>query len=213
METGKGIHRTRFPIPAFLYFQQHIDDIAQIAAYDGESVTFSDGGEPLRLEGGRVSANFFSLLGVKPAMGRDFLQSEDHHGANPVVLLSDRFWRQRYSADPHIIGRTAVIDAEEFTVIGVLPRGFQFQGAPVDVWRSRIVDTRTFAPTSVRLAASYLSVVARLRPGVSADLLQRKIFSTVHMTLLVLWGAVVCLLIIACANVANLVLARATAGA
>jgi putative ABC transport system permease protein len=109
------------------------------------------------------------------------------------------------------------------------------------VWRSRIVDTVTFAHTSVRLGASYLTVVARLRPGaalsglraklalvaaqyrqensgnsdilggVNADLLQRKIFSTVHMTLLVLWGAVVCLLIIACANVANLVLACATA--
>jgi MacB-like periplasmic core domain len=97
-------------------FQQHIGDVAQIAAYDDERVTFSDGGEPLRLEGGRVSSNFFSLLGVRPAMGRDFLPSEDHHGADPVVLLSDRFWRQRYSADPHIVGRTAVIDTEEFTV-------------------------------------------------------------------------------------------------
>jgi predicted permease len=230
-----------FSYPRFLYFQQHLADVAELAAYDDEAVTFSDGGEPQRLEGGRVSANFFSLLGVKPAMGRGFLASEDHHGANAVVLLSDRFWRQRYDADPKIIGRTVIIDSEEFVVIGVLPRGFQFQGAPVDVWRSRIVDTRTFAPTSVQLGASYLTVVARLHPGislsrlraelnvtgaqystenstnsdilgpVSADFLQKKLFSTVHVTLLVLWGAVVCLLVIACANVANLVLARATA--
>jgi len=230
-----------FSHPRFLYFRQRLADVAELAAYDDETVTFSDGGEPLRLEGGRVSANFFSLLGVKPAMGRSFLPSEDHHGANPVVLLSDRFWRQRYKADPNILGRTVIIDSEEFVVIGVLPRGFQFQGAPVDVWRSRIVDTRTFAPTSVQLGASYLTVVARLHPGVSlsqlraelpvtaaqysaqnstnsdvlgpvsADLLQQKLFSTVHVTLLVLWGAVICLLVIACANVANLVLARATA--
>jgi putative ABC transport system permease protein len=230
-----------FSYPRFLYFQQHLADVAELAAYDDETVTFSDGGEPLRLEGGRVSANFLSVLGVRPAMGRGFLASEDHHGATAVVLLSDRFWRQRYDANAKIIGRTVIIDSEEFVVIGVLPRGFQFQGAPVDVWRSRIVDTRTFAPTSVRLGASYLTIVARLHPGislsrlraelnvtgaqystehstnsdimgpVSADLLQRKLFSTVHVTLLVLWGAVICLLIIACANVANLVLARATA--
>ncbi len=230
-----------FSYPRFLYFQQHLGDLAGLAAYDDESVTFSDRGEPLRLEGGRVSANFFSVLGIRPAIGRGFLPSEDRHGAPPVVLLSDRFWRQRYHADPNIIGRAVVIDAEEFTVIGVLPRGFQFQGQPVDVWRSRIVDTRTFAPTSVRLGASYLTVVARLHPGVAlsqlrakvtavaaqysqensgnsdvlgpvnADFLQRKLFAAVHMTLLVLWGAVVCLLVIACANVANLVLARATA--
>jgi putative ABC transport system permease protein len=123
----------------------------------------------------------------------------------------------------------------------VLPRGFEFQGVPIDVWRSRIVDTRTFAPTSVQLGASYLTIIARLQPGVtlpqlraelsalaaqysrensgnsdivwpvSAELLQQKIFSTIHTTLLVLWGAVVCLLIVACANVANLGLARAAA--
>jgi predicted permease len=230
-----------FSYPRFLYFQEHLSGAAEIAAYDDETATFSDGGEPLRVEGGRVSANFFSLLGIRPALGRTFLPNEDHHEANPVVLLSDRFWRRRYNADPAIVGRTVVIDAEEFSVIGVLPRGFEFQGVPIDVWRSRIVDTRTFAPTSVQLGASYLTIIARLQPSVtlpqlraelsalaaqysrensgnsdivgpvSAELLQQKIFSTIHTTLLVLWGAVVCLLIVACANVANLVLARAAA--
>lgn len=172
---GQSYSWYTFSYPRFLYFQQHISDLAEIAAYDDEVATFSDGGEPLRVEGGRVSANFFSLLGTKPALGRTFLLEEDRHGANPVVLLSDRFWRRRYHADPAIIGRSVVIDVEEFTVIGVLPRGFLFQGVPIDVWRSRIVDTRTFAPTSVQLGASYLTIVARLHPGVAIPQLRAKL--------------------------------------
>lgn len=230
-----------FSDPRFLYFQQRLSNVAELAAYDDETATLSDHGEPVSVEGGRVSSNFFSVLGITPQIGRGFLPSEDQHGANAVVLLSDRFWRARYHADPKIIGHAVVIDGEEFTVIGVLPRAFRFQRASVDVWRSRIVDTRTFAPASVRLGATYLTVIARLRRGVtlsrlraqlavvadhyrrdnpgnsdvlgpvSAETLQHKLFSAVHMTLLVLWGAVACLLVIACANVANLVLSHSTA--
>jgi len=230
-----------FSYPRFLYFEQHLRDLAETAAYDDETVTLTHRGEPIRLEGGRVSANFFSLLGVHPALGRSFLPSEDAHGATPVALLSDPLWRKLYHADPNVIGRTITVDSEEFTIIGVMPRNFQFLGEPVDVWRSRIVDTRTFAPTSVRLGASYLTIVARMNPGVTlaqvqaklnvvanqyvrenpgnsditasvhAASLQQKVFAGVHLTLLVLWASVICLLIIACANVANLVLARSTA--
>lgn len=230
-----------FSYPRFLYFQQHLRDLAETAAYDDETVTLTHRGEPIRLEGGRVSFNFFTLLGVQPALGRSFLPSEDAHGATPVALLSDPLWRKLYHADPNIIGRTITVDSEEFTVIGVMPRNFQFLGVPVDVWRSRMVDTRTFAPTSVRLGASYLTVVARMNHAVTlqqvqaklkvvagqyerenqsnSDLggavhaasLQQKVFGGVHLMLMVLWASVACLLIIACANVANLVLARSTA--
>ena len=230
-----------FSYPRFQYFQQHLRDDAELAAYDDEIVTLSLNDEPVRLEGGRVSANFFPLLGVKPAIGRFFRPIEDRHGADPAVVLSNRFWKQHYGGDPAILGRAIRIDNEEFTVIGVLPAGFQFLGVPIDVWRSRIVDTRTFAPTSVRLGANYLTVVARLRPRVSlaqlraklnvmqdqysrdnssnsdlggqvsADRLQQKVFGAIRLTLLVVWGAVICLLVIACANVANLVLARGIA--
>ncbi|HEY2017578.1 MAG TPA: ADOP family duplicated permease, partial [Bryobacteraceae bacterium] len=150
--------------------------------------------------------------------------------------------RQRYHGDPDVLGRAIRVDADEFTIVGVMPAGFQFNNVPVDIWRTRIVDTRTFAPASVNLGASYLTIVGRLRgavemrqgqarlgamdasyrrdnPGnsdvgadaVYADLLEREIFANVRRPLLVLWSAVGCLLIIACANVANLVLARATA--
>jgi putative ABC transport system permease protein len=229
-----------FSYPRFVYFRRQLRDLAELAAYDDEIVTLNDGREPVRLEGGRVSANFFSLLGVKPALGRAFLPEEDRHGAAPVALLSDRLWRQRYNANPNILGRAIEIDSESFTVIGIMPRHFQFLGVPVDVWRSRIVDTRTFAPASVQLGASYLTLIARLNTGatllqfqsklnvvaaqydknnpgnsdltsaVHAARLQETIFAGVHLTVLVLWAAVVFLLIIACANVANLVLARST---
>lgn len=139
-----------FSYPRFRYFQEHLRPEADLAAYDDETVTLSLHGEPVRLEGGRVSANFFPLLGVKPAIGRFFQPGEDRHGAEAVVVLGNRLWKERYGADPAILGRAIRIDDEEFTVIGVLPAGFQFLGVPVDVWRSRIVDTRTFAPTSVQ---------------------------------------------------------------
>ncbi len=229
-----------FSHPRFRYFEEHARPFADVAAYDDEIVTLRDHGEPERLEGGRVSANFFSVLGVSPALGRSFLASEDRHGAPPVALLSYDLWRKRYAGDRRVLGRAVRIDNDSYTVIGVLPAGFRFLGEPVDIWRSRIVDTRTFAPASVQLGARYLTVIARLHsehamkgaaakfaaidsqykrdnPGnsdatasVYADALQHQTFANLRMTLLVLWGAVTCLLLIACANVANLVLARAT---
>lgn len=230
-----------FSYPRFRFFQEHARDFVDLAAYDDEVVSFADRSDPQRLEGGRVSANFFSMLGVAPQLGRDFLPEEDRHAARPVALLSDRYRRRRYDADPHVVGRTVRVDSDEVTVIGVLPPGFQFRNEPVDIWRTRIIDTRTFSPESVRLGATYLTVLGRLRgatslrqaqamfhaiddaykrdnggnsdPGYSvyADLLEEEVFASFRMPLLALWGAVVCLLFIACANVANLVLARALA--
>ncbi len=115
-----------FSYPRFQYFQQHLADLTETAAYDDETVTLTYKGQPVRLEGGRVSSNFFSLLGVKPAIGRSFLPSEDLHGAPGVALLGDKLWRQRYGADPKIVGRTIAIDSEDFTVIGVIPGKFPF---------------------------------------------------------------------------------------
>ena len=230
-----------FSYPRFRYFQDRAQPFADLAAYDDEIVTVTDRGSPVRVEGGRVSANFFSVLRIQAELGRSFNSAEDAHGATPVAMLSDRFWRNRYGARRDILGQAIRIDNESFTVIGVLPAAFQFQSADVDVWRSRIVDTRTFAPSSVQSGSSYLTVIARLHPGfdlpqararlaslarqysqdhagnsdvdgfVQADRLQRKLFANLHVTLLVLWGAVLCLLVIACANVANLMLARASA--
>ena len=230
-----------FSYPRFQYFRERAREFTDLAAYDDEIVNYTDGDVPERLEGGRVSANFFSVLGTAPALGRGFLPEEDRPGAPPVALLSDSYWRKRYRADPGVLGRTVRVDADEFTIVGVLPPGFQFRNVPVDIWRTRMVDTRTFAPESVRLGASYLTIVGRLRGDIPlrqaqaqlgaiddgyrrdyrgnsdvarpvyADLLEQELYANVRRPLVMLWGAVACLLLIACANVANLVLARAAA--
>ncbi|HEY2015110.1 MAG TPA: ABC transporter permease, partial [Bryobacteraceae bacterium] len=85
-----------FSYPRFQYFRESARDFVDLAAYDDEIVSVADGTEPVRLEGGRVSANFFAVLGVRPALGRGFLAEEDGHGARPVAILSNRYWRQRY---------------------------------------------------------------------------------------------------------------------
>jgi predicted permease len=230
-----------FSYPRFEFFRERSREFAALAAYDDETVTLVDAGEPVRLTGGRVSANFFSVLGVAPALGRGFLPEEDAHNARPVVLLSDGCWRRRYNGDPQVLNRAVRIDGEEFMIVGVLPAGFQFRDPDVELWRSRIVDTRTFAPESVRLGAGYLTVLGRLQKSLSvsevqarfaaidesyrrdhpgnsdigdrafSDLLERQFFPGVRKMLIMIWGAVGCLLLIACANVANLVLARNSA--
>jgi len=230
-----------FSHPAFEYFRERARNFVELAAYDDEVVSIADGGEPERVEGGRVSANFFGVLAARPALGRSFLAEEDAHNARPVAVLSDRYWRNRYRADRGVLGRAVRIDGEEFTIVGVMPAGFQFRNVPVDVWRSRIVDTRTFTPDAVQKGSEYLTVIGRLRAGTTVgqaagrlrtiadgyrrdypgnhdaanriytDLLEQQIYAGVRRPLLVLWGAVGCLLLIACANVANLVMARASA--
>jgi putative ABC transport system permease protein len=228
-----------FSYPRFEMFRDHSDEFAGVAAYDDETVSFADRGEPERIEGGRVSKEFFSILGVSPALGRTFSPDEDRPGGAPVAMLSHRRWQEHYGSDPKVLGKTVRIDGEEYTIIGVLPAGFEFLGQPVEVWRCRLFDTRTYAPSSVRLGAAYITVVARLKHGVAftqaqakvalldadykranpghsdvgssvhAGLLQEQVFAGIRLSLLVLWGAVSCLLLIACANVANLLLSRA----
>ena len=212
-----------FSYPRFEYFRERSREFADLAAYDDEVVNYSDGDAPERLEGGRVSANFFSVLGAAPALGRGFLPEEDRHGAPPVAVLSDSYWRRRYHADPKVLGRAVRVDGDEFMIVGVMPPGFQFRNVPIDIWRSRIIDTRTFAPESVRLGAAYLTVVGRLRGDIPlrqaqarfgaiddafrqdsrgygevyVDLLEREVYANVRRPLLLLWGAVACLLAIA----------------
>jgi len=230
-----------FSYPRYEMLRDQATDFEGVAAYDDESITATASGDPERIEGGRVSANFFSVIGVNPIIGRTFTGEEDRASGPPLVVLSHHYWENRLSSDPNVIGRTLRIDGTSHTVIGVLPAGFQFLGEPVEVWRSRIVDAGTFFPSSVRHGAQYLTVIGRLKQGIGirqaqaslgvldaryrhdnpgngdldepvhASLLQEQTVSSLRLSLFVTWGAVSCLLLIACANIANLLLARATA--
>jgi predicted permease len=210
--------------------QNHV--FAGIAATSGRSGTLTGaGGEAEKINGQTVSPSFFDVLGVQPIAGRAF-RAEDATDKPTVVMLSERLWQRRFGGDPALIGRTITIDDQPLTVIGIIPAAFQFQ-ADSDMW-SPYRPRRT--PEQRR--THYLRVVARLKPGVSIDqarsemttiaagiaerwpetnknwsvridtLRESLVGKDLRLTTLVLGGVVFCVLLMACANIANLLLAR-----
>ncbi|MFY9608430.1 MAG: ABC transporter permease [Blastocatellia bacterium] len=211
--------------------QNHVFE--QITATRGQAFNLTGGDEPERITGVRASVNLFSLLRVRPILGRDFLESEGVAGAEPVVIVSHDLWQQRYGSDPNLIGRALNIDGKSYTVIGVLPPGIYYPAPDTSVYVPLITQ-----PNEVARGARFLRVIGRLKEGVSFsearaevdtiagrlaeqypdsnstfafDLvpLHEQVVGRVRPALMVLLGAVGCVLLIACANVANLLLARA----
>jgi putative ABC transport system permease protein len=210
---------------------------SSMAAVRGdESFNFTGSGEPERLQGRLVSAEFFATLGIRPVVGREFVAEEDGPGAAPVVILSYRFWQRRFHADPRTIGQQVTLNNQSFTVVGITPPEFEF-GAEADVTVPIGLQAERFRP---RGKDPGVDVVARLKPNVgeqqaetelnliAARLEQqypesnkglRVVLTPLHESfvggirqpLLTLLGAVGLVLLIACANVASLLLVRASA--
>jgi predicted permease len=205
------------------------------AVRSNESYNFSGAGEPERLQGRLVSAGFLTLLGVKPFLGRDFLPEDDRTGATPAVMLSYGFWSRTFGNDQNIIGKTITLNNQSYTVIAVTPQDFQF-GLPADVTIPVGLSAERF---KVRGGDPGISVVARLKPNVSQQQteselnvvykrleqqypdtntgrrgvlmpLHESFVGSVRQPLFILLGAVGLVLLIACANVANLLLVRAS---
>ena len=227
----------------FLDWREQNQVFEQMAAYFSRTATLTDGNNPERIKITGVSANFFQTLGVPPALGRAFAPEEEKAGHERVIVLSDRLWRRRFSSDASLVGKSVTMNGDSYTVIGVMPAGFQFP-KDAELW----VTPRNLVPeagldigdeTKVR-GLHYLNVVARLRPGVEmqqaqagmsaiaaqlkeqypdtngklggvvVNSMQDSLVGDIRQTLLIMLGAVGCVLLIACANVANLSLARAT---
>ena len=204
-----------------------------MAASSDEIFTLTGTGDPENVIGYQFSADYFRLLGTRPELGRTFLDEEDRPGGPDVVVLSDAIWKRAFSADPHIVGKSVTLTGKPFTVVGVMPPDFKHPST-VELWTPLALATSFLT----NYDDTPLRIMARLKPGVTVKQaqaqmdsieqriahehpqtdagnsvtlipLREEIAGDVRMPLLVLLGAVGFVLLIACANIASLMLARA----
>ena len=232
--TAKGITESNVSPPDFADWSAQNHVFEQMAAFASGGAILSRGDEPERVRTTAASASFFTLFKTQPVIGRAFSEQEDRAGGEPVVVLSYGLWQRRFGADPNLICSKLTLSGKSTTVIGIMPPGFDFP-TQTEVWVPLALDAST-----ERRDNRYLQAIARLKTGVTVEQAQAEInvisnrlgqeyaetnsgwgvsLSTVHErmvgevrpSLLLLLGAVTFVLLIACANVANLLLARAAA--
>ncbi len=228
--------QSSFDARGFAFWKEHSEPFEYLAASTGVGFNLSGVGRPERIHALRVSKDYFHVLGVSPAFGRDFLTSEDTATGPNVAVVSSGLWKRHFNADPQAIGRTILLDGAPFTVVGVMPPGF---AAAEDLWTTigqvdrsigggwnYDVAGRLKADVTRRKANAYLGThaLAFLAPFINqiAEKARKDvsvgafpyifvISSNARIPLLILFGAVGLVLLIACANVANLQMARAAA--
>lgn len=224
--------------PDFVAWREQSHAFESMAASELTSFALTGEGEPERLGGMRVSADYFHVLGVDAALGRTFLPGDDQAGHTQVVILSHSLWQRRFTTDSNVIGKTLRLDGESYTVAGIMPDGFR-----VDYYGPQLWTPLVFPPDRLLPAARTdrgLSILARLKPGVSAEtaraelatlaqradqltpgtspgwgatamVLQKYLADEFKVAMRIQMGAVLLVLLIACANIASLQLTRAAA--
>jgi predicted permease len=226
--------RVELSPPNFYDWRKWNTSFEAMAAYSSYAWNFLGKGEPQRLEGTAVTADFFPILSVRPLLGRVFNAEDGREGAARTVILSYSFWQNTFNGQPDVLGKTIRLDNDPRTVIGVMPPDFVFPVRTTQAWIPLLLAD---PPTEAR-DNLYLSVIAKLRPGISierarsemalitdglardypkenykvgagVDPLSEQVPNQTRMLLWALLGASLCVLLIACTNLANLLLAKA----
>ena len=222
----------------YLDWRERFKSFSSVAGYTGTGLTFTGNGEPEMVLGQAVSANLFSTLGESPILGRHFTSDEERKGNDTVVILSYGLWKRRFAGDRAVIGRVITVNGRPYTVIGVMPKGFEFPSREYQAW----VPFAFYGSVDrnlVNRSAHLLRCIGRLRAGISIEQasvegksiatdLQRQypdtdigeglrmesltesIVGAVRPSLVLLLAASAGVLLVACANIANLLLARGT---
>jgi putative ABC transport system permease protein len=220
----------------FLDWKKQNTVFERLVAFRGSSLNLIGTGDPERLRGLKVTEGFFAMLGAQPQLGRDFLLEEDQPGRNNVVILSHGLWQRRFGADPQILNQTITLSGQSYTVIGVMPLEFRFGGADdeIELWTPMAFT----AQDAQNHGGHSVAAIGQLKPGIALDQARAEMSTiagrlavqypeantgwnvkliplleftvrTIKPALIVLLVAVAFVLLIACANVANLLLARA----
>src|ERR1043165_5615840 len=232
-ESGSDVKTRHLSYPNFLDWRQRNQVFESMSLFRGWSVNLTGTDKPENLDARIVSADYFKVMRTPPLLGRDFTTEDDQPGAAAVTIISYAFWKQRFAGDPNIVGKQILLDDKPHTVIGITPQNFTHQGPP-PLWV--LSGPQNWKGRDIRNAGN---VIARLKPGVTIDQaraemnaieqqlrqehpvanggadtvnvlsLQDNITKNVGTALKILFAAVALVLLIACANVANLLLARA----
>jgi putative ABC transport system permease protein len=237
----RGIARGSYSYPNFFDLRDQNHVFEHVAAYYDSDFIMTGSGDPVRIQGVVATADLFPVLGVSPILGRTFSPHEDRPtDTGRVVILSERLFASRFNSDPSVLNKTITLDGKSYTIIGVMPYGFEFpiRNEPLDLWTTIADDAAGKSPVTAQRGAHFLHLMARLKPGVSQAQAQAEVdtiaarleqqypdtnthkgihvesalqalVGDIRPALLILLGAVACVLLIACANVANLQLARA----
>jgi putative ABC transport system permease protein len=246
-ESAKATELDSMSYPDFFDFREQNKSFAFLAVYRDRSFALVDEREAQSVRGQSVSAEMFDVLGVKPVLGRNFARADEAAGGGPgglKIILGHAFWEREFKSDPQALGKSLILDRLPYTVIGVMPAGFQFpiQTESIDLYATIATEASVAdggKPNTEQRGNHMIRGVGRLKPGVAAATanqelrtiasalekqypdsnshfsagtlpLREELVGDLRPALYVLFGAVLCVLLIACANVANLLLARAS---
>ena len=236
----RGLDRANVSWPRFTGWRDQQQSFTEFSAQSFTGFTLTGRGNPENLNGVRVTENFFRALGLQPLLGRVFTPEEDKPGGANVAVLTHAFWQTRFGGDRSILGQSVTLNGAPFTVIGVMPPSLKFPFIQTHILTPRVFEQEGLPPDIIERGTGYLTILARLKPGVTREqseeqmrvadrryqtgnpekvdakagmsvvALHEDLVGQQRPMLLTLFAAVGCVLLVACANVGNLLLARFT---